>query len=52
MEHLSFSYENDFVRDSFGFRWLICSKCGQIKREDEMSIYRGKIGVCRDCEEG
>lgn len=37
------------AKDSFGFRWLICSVCGQIKREDEMASYSGKIGTCKEC---
>lgn len=44
----SFSNE-DIVKDSFDKRWLICTECGQIKREDEMSIYSGKTGTCREC---
>ena len=36
-------------KDSFGFRWLICSVCGQIKREDEMASYCGKVGICGEC---
>lgn len=35
--------------DSFGFRWLICTECGEIKREDEMMSYTGNMGLCRDC---
>lgn len=37
------------VRDSFGYRWLICSNCGQIKREDEMASYSNNTGLCREC---
>lgn len=44
----SFSNE-DIVKDSFDKRWLICTECGQIKREDEMAIYSGKTGTCREC---
>lgn len=44
----SFSNE-DIVKDSFDKRWLICTECGQIKREDEMAIYSGKTGMCREC---
>lgn len=43
----SFSNE-DIVKDSFDKRWLICTECGQIKREDEMAIYSGKTGTCRE----
>lgn len=37
------------AEDSFGFRWLICTECGEIKREDEMMSYAGNVGLCRDC---
>ena len=37
------------AEDSFGFRWLICTSCGEIKREDEMMSYAGNKGLCRDC---
>ncbi len=48
MSNNSFTNE-DIVKDSFHKRWLICTECGQIKREDEMSIYSGKTGTCREC---
>lgn len=39
--------------DSFGRRWLKCTNCGALKREDEMTEYGGKTGInqglCRDC---
>lgn len=35
--------------DSFGFRWLTCTSCGEIKREDEMVYLDGNEGLCRDC---
>ena len=37
------------ARDSFGYRWLVCTECGEIKREDEMVSYQGNTGVCREC---
>ncbi len=37
------------AKDSFGFRWLVCTECGEIKREDEMITYQGNTGICRDC---
>lgn len=41
------------LKDSFGFRWLICTECGSIAREDEMATYGGRAGtnkgICRDC---
>ena len=42
--------KEEIVKDSYGKRWLICSNCGQIKREDEMVSYQGKTGICRECE--
>ena len=36
-------------KDSFGYKWFICSTCGQIQREDEMVIYSGTSGTCREC---
>ncbi len=45
----SFFDKQEIVRDSFGYRWLICSSCRQIKREDEMASYRNNIGLCREC---
>lgn len=41
--------KEEIVRDSFGYRWLICSNCGQIKREDEMASYSNNTGSCREC---
>lgn len=40
---------DELAKDSFGYRWLICIECGQIKREDEMVSYCGNTGLCRDC---
>ena len=35
--------------DRYGKRWLMCSICGCIKREDEMSFYRFGAGECKQC---
>lgn len=41
------------IYDTSGYRWLLCTSCDQILREDEMSSYggRGKVnkGICRSC---
>lgn len=40
---------DELAKDSFGYRWLVCTECGQIKREDEMASYCENTGLCRDC---
>ena len=44
---------NERIVDEYGYRWLLCTVCGQIYREDDMSNYGGKNsvnkGVCRKC---
>lgn len=44
---------NERIVDEYGYRWLLCTVCGQIYREDDMSSYGGKNsvnkGVCRKC---
>lgn len=41
------------VMDTFGFRWLICKKCGEICREDLMASFGGSDGlnrgICKKC---
>ena len=40
------------IRDKYGYRWLYCKDCHQIKREDKMSIYGGELpnqGRCSEC---
>ena len=39
----------NIVKDSFGYRWFVCEKCGLFKRDDEMAFYQQKTGVCREC---
>lgn len=44
---------NERIVDEYGYRWLLCTVCGQIYREDDMSSYGGRNsvnkGVCRNC---
>ena len=35
--------------DRYGKRWLMCSICGCIKRDDEMSFYQFGTGECKQC---
>lgn len=37
------------IRDRFGYRWLFCTDCNQICREDDMSSYQYAKGQCRNC---
>lgn len=41
------------IADIFGYRWFLCTTCGCIHREDEMSYYGGlnmvNKGMCRNC---
>ena len=41
------------IRDSFGFRWVKCKYCGEIKRESEFASYGGinhvNLGDCALC---
>ena len=41
------------IKDEFGLRWLLCTVCGEIYRDDQMAEYGGpgneNKGVCRDC---
>ena len=39
----------EVFRDSYNYRWLHCTKCGEIKREDDMASYQYSKGECRDC---
>lgn len=38
------------IKDQFGRRWLLCTHCNQICREDEMASYQYAKGRCRDCD--
>lgn len=46
---------NERIVDGYGYCWQLCTVCGQIYREDDMSSYGGKNrvnkGVCRKCSE-
>ncbi len=41
------------LMDSFGHHWCLCTECGSIVRDSDMSFYGGAAGVnkgiCRDC---
>lgn len=37
------------IVDTYGYRWLFCECCNNIKREDEMSYYIDSMGQCKEC---
>lgn len=41
------------IIDCFGERWVLCEKCGKVKRARDMISYGGRhrdnLGVCREC---
>lgn len=41
------------IRDKWGYRWLRCIVCGEIRREDDMISYGGRNsinqGICKKC---
>lgn len=43
----------DPIYDQSGYRWLLCTSCNQILRDDDMSSYGGRgnenKGICRNC---
>lgn len=41
--------QKEQIRDRFGYRWLLCTDCNQICREDDMSSYQYAKGQCRAC---
>lgn len=49
-------FESDeIIRDQFSYRWVKCTECNKIKREDEMLVYGGaskrNLGICKDCRD-
>ena len=46
---------NEMIVDSCGKRWLLCTSCGRLCREDEMASYGGistvNKGTCKKCKE-
>ena len=46
----------EWTVDCFGRRWILCERCGQIKRDTEMAYYGGSDGpnkgVCSTCSRG
>ena len=52
VEVMNFS-SDDPIMDDIGYRWLVCTECGSIAREDEMAFYGGvgrtNMGTCRFC---
>ena len=44
---------DDPVFDQFHVRWLMCTRCHEIKPSDEMASYGGRhsanMGICREC---
>lgn len=43
---------SEIIRDKFGWRWVYCMDCYEIKREDQMSVYGGvqpNKGRCSMC---
>lgn len=48
-----FTQQEKPIKDSFGNRWVKCTLCGRIGREDEFGIYGGShtvnLGKCNKC---
>lgn len=46
---------SEIIVDGCGKRWLLCTSCGRICREDEMAFYGGintvNKGICKKCME-
>lgn len=42
-------YPEPIFLDAYDRRWLVCNKCKQLKRDDEMAFYREKAGECSAC---
>ncbi|MBQ3861876.1 MAG: hypothetical protein II779_15235, partial [Clostridia bacterium] len=49
-----FTQQNRIIRDRYEKRWVMCEKCGAIKRQEEFVSYGGRkhvnLGLCKDCD--
>ena len=49
-----FTQQNRIIRDRYDKRWVMCEKCGSIKRQEEFVSYGGRkhvnLGLCKDCD--
>jgi hypothetical protein len=48
-----FVQQTEHIRDSYGYRWVECEYCGEIKRDSDFSSYGGlnrvNLGHCNKC---
>ncbi len=48
-----FTQQNRIIRDRYEKRWVMCKKCGKIKRQEEFVSYGGlmhiNLGLCKEC---
>lgn len=49
-----FTQQDRIIRDRYNKRWVMCEKCGSIKRQEEFVSYGGRkhvnLGLCKDCD--